>query len=122
MKSYKFIFLPLLCTFMLLVGCKQGSTLPAPNTPATAGLEAMAAYGIAASGVAEYIGYPVCTSPATVLPCKTPSIAAKLKLADATAYSAALAAFNAGSDVAKANAAAAATSQLKTAKAEAGVK
>lgn len=73
-----------------LAACSH--TLPKPNNPQTAGVEALVAYGLAAHVAGQYLALPFCTKPLTVFPCKTPEIAAKVKLADTAAYNAAVAA------------------------------
>lgn len=103
---------------MLLTGC-GANTLPKPNTPKTAGVEALVAYGIAGHIAGQYLALPLCTSPVTVVPCKTAAIAAKVSAADDAAYKAAVAADAAANDPGKQSAAAAALTNLNGANAEA---
>lgn len=74
-----------------VAGC-GGVVLPKPNTPQTAGVEALVAYGLAAHTAGQYLSLPLCTSPVTIVPCKTTVIANKVKAADNAAYQAAVAA------------------------------
>lgn len=74
----------------VMAGCTH--TLPKPNNPQTAGVEALVAYGLAGHVAGQYLSLPLCTSPPTVLPCKTQAIADKVKAADNAAYNAAVAA------------------------------
>jgi hypothetical protein len=111
---------PLLCAFMLAViaGC-GAHTLPKPNTPKTAGIEALVAYGLAGHVAGQYLALPLCTSPLTAVPCKTQAIADKVKAADNVAYNAAIAADNAANDTAAQAAAQAKLDELKKANTEA---
>lgn len=103
---------------VLLVGCGT-TTLPKPNTPKTAGVEALVTYGLAAHVANEYLVLPLCTSPLTVVPCKTAAIAAKLKAADNAAYAAAVAADSAANNTALQTAAQAKLDALKSVNTEA---
>lgn len=80
----------------MLSACQH--TLPQPDTPKQAGTEALVAYGLAGSVAHKYLILPFCTSPPTVLPCKTPSVYQSVKDADDAAYRAAVAADNAAND------------------------
>jgi len=75
---------------VLMSACTH--TLPKPNNPQTAGVEALVAYGLAAHVAGQYLALPFCTQPLTVVPCKTQEIAARVKAADMAAYNAAVAA------------------------------
>lgn len=83
----------------VVAGCQ--TNLPKPNSPKTAGVEALVAYGLAGHIAGQYLGLPECTSPLTVVPCKKADIAAKIKIADNTAYNAAVAADAAANDPVK---------------------
>jgi hypothetical protein len=77
------------------------NSLPKPTTPKQAGVTALVAYGLAGSYARTYVGYPYCTNPLTVVPCKKADIEAKVKAADNAAYNAAVAADAAVNDPAK---------------------
>jgi hypothetical protein len=79
---------------MLLAACANNATLPTPNTPKTAGVEALVAYGLVGTVSHDYLSLPWCTKPPTAL-CKTPDIAAKVLALDTKAHDAAVAADNA---------------------------
>lgn len=79
----------LIC-LVALAGCTH--TLPKPNNPQTAGVEALVAYGLAGHVAGQYLALPLCTQPLTTVPCKTQAIADKVKAADNAAYNAAVAA------------------------------
>ena len=83
-------------------GCAtSGVKLPQPTTPKQAGVTALVAYGLAGSYADTYVHYPYCTSPLTVVPCKTAAIETKVKAANKAAYDAAIAADAAANDVGK---------------------
>jgi len=104
-----------LCT--LLAACN--ATLPVPNTPKTAGVEALVAYGLAGTVAGDYLRLPWCTKPPTAL-CKTPDIASKVLAADTKAHEAAVAADDAANaDPVKNKAASTAIDDLKKANTEA---
>ena len=85
-----------LVPFLILAGC--GTTLPKPQNPQQAGVEALVAYGLAGSVAHQYLALPFCTSPVTVLPCKNQAVALRVQAADNAAYLAAVAADNAAND------------------------
>jgi len=87
MKFAIALFLALACA--VIAGC--GSVLPKPDTAKQAGIEAVVAYGLTSHIANQYLSAPVCTSPVTVLPCKFPDIATKLKAYDNAAYASAMA-------------------------------
>lgn len=93
------------------------NSLPKPNNPKTAGIEALVAYGLAGHVAGQYLALPLCTQPLTVVPCKTQAIADKVKAADNVAYNAAIAADNAVNDPGAQAAAAAKLNELKAANA-----
>lgn len=104
----------------LLAACANNATLPIPNTPKTAGVEALVAYGLAGSIAHAYLVLPVCTKPLTAVPCKTPDIAARVLAADTKAHDAAVAADDAANaDPVKNDAADKAKKELEKANAEA---
>ena len=88
MKTFILSLAFVACVFV--TGCTH--TLPKPNNPQTAGVEALVAYGLAGHVAGQYLALPLCTQPLTVVPCKTQAIADKVKLADTAAYNAAVAA------------------------------
>jgi hypothetical protein len=97
----------LIAVIAIVLAACGGNTLPKPNTPKMAGVEALVAYGLAGHVAGQYLALPLCTSPLTVVPCKTQAIADKVKAADNAAYAAAVAADNAANNPgAQANAAA----------------
>jgi len=105
---------------MLLAACGSKATLPTPNTPKTAGVEALVAYGLAGSIAHAYLVLPKCTKPLTAVPCKTPDIADKVLAADTKAHDAAVAADDAANaDPVKNDAADKAKKELEKANAEA---
>lgn len=101
---------------LTLAAC-GASTLPKPNTPKTAGVEALVAYGLAGHVAGQYLALPLCTQPLTVVPCKTQAIADRVKAADNAAFSAAVAADNAANDPGAAMNASAKLGELKAANA-----
>lgn len=106
----------LIC-LIALAGCQH--TLPKPNNPQTAGVEALVAYGLAGHVAGQYLALPLCTAPVTVVPCKTQALADKVKAADNVAYNAAIAADKAVNDPSIAQNAAVKLENLKQANAEA---
>jgi len=76
---------------LVLGACGKQAVLPTPNTPKTAGVEALVAYGLAGTVAGDYLRLPWCTKPPIAL-CKTPDIAAKVLAADTKAHDAAVAA------------------------------
>lgn len=91
-----------------------GSSLPKPNTPKQAGVEALVAYGLAGSVAHQYLALPFCTSPVTVLPCKNQAVALRVQAADQAAYTAAVAADNAAGNATAAAAAQTSLGELTT--------
>jgi hypothetical protein len=81
----------------LLAGCGAG-TLPKPNTPKTAGVTALVAYGLATHVANQYFVLPLCTKPLTVVPCKDATLEAKMHVVENAAYDAAVAADNAANN------------------------
>lgn len=109
----------LVVSFLLVLLSACAGTLPKPNTPKTAGVEALVAYGLAGHVAGQYLALPLCTQPLTVVPCKTQAIADKVKAADTAAYNAAVAADNAANDPGAAATATAKLGDLKAANTEA---
>ena len=114
MKFTRWICALAFCACAMLAGC-GGASLPKPNTPQQAGVEALVAYGLAGHVAGQYLALPLCTSPLTVVPCKTADIAARVAAADTLAYNAAVAADAAVNDPAKQQAAASSLKALQDA-------
>lgn len=101
----------LILALFALTAC-GGNSLPKPQNPQQAGVEALVAYGLAGSVAHQYLALPLCTSPVTVLPCKNSAIALRVQAADQAAYTAAIAADHAANDPAAQAAAQSSLSQL----------
>jgi hypothetical protein len=99
---------------LAIVACGP-TTLPKPNTPQQAGVEALVAYGLAGHVAGQYLALPLCTKPLTTVPCKTADIAARVAAADTAAYNAAVAADAAVNDPTKQQAAASKIKALRDA-------
>jgi hypothetical protein len=104
----------LICAIAALSAC-GGASLPKPNTPQQAGVEALVAYGLAGHVAGQYLALPVCTNPLTAVPCKTADIAARVAAADTLAYNAAVAADAAVNDTTKQQAASSSLKALQDA-------
>lgn len=84
---------------LMFTGCAQ--TLHKPTTAGNAGTSALVAYAIAGYTAGQYLGLPLCAA-TPVYPCKTQAINDKVVAADLAAYTAAVAADQAGNAAAAA--------------------